>query len=107
MKSKCARLSVITSVFSAGLLLSAAITCVHAQEAHAGPFNTVPVRSSQETSIATGWLPPIIVGKNVDVTPKTGAQSETSVAVDPGPDQPEAHSHERERPEQRGCCWGL
>jgi hypothetical protein len=83
MKSKCARLSVITSVFSAGLLLSAAIPCVHAQEAHAGPFNTVPVRSSQETSIATGWLPPIIVGKNVDVTPKTGAQSETSVAVDP------------------------
>jgi hypothetical protein len=83
MKSKCARLSVITSVFSAGLLLSAAIPSVHAQEAHAGPFNTVPVRSSQETSIAPDWLPPIIVGKNVDVTPKTGAQSETSVAVDP------------------------
>jgi hypothetical protein len=84
MKSNRARLSVIAaSVFSAGLLLSATIPSVHAQDAQTRRFNTIPVPSSQETPFSPDWLPPITVGKNVDATPKPGPQSETSVAVDP------------------------
>jgi len=82
MQNKTASRSLMAGVFAAGLLCLT-ISSVHAQDAHAGPFNTVPVRSSQEISISPNWLPPIIVGKNVDVTPELGPQSETSVAVDP------------------------
>jgi hypothetical protein len=84
MKNSCARLLVIASVFAAGLLfVSATVTRANAQDAQPGPFNTIPVRSTQEMSISQDWPPAIIVGKNVDATPLSGPQSETSVAVDP------------------------
>jgi hypothetical protein len=84
MKNNSTRLLVIAGVFAAGLLfVSATITSAHAQGAPTRPFNTIPARSSPETSLSTDWLNWITVGKNVDVTPLTGPQSETSVAVDP------------------------
>jgi hypothetical protein len=43
-------------------------------------FNTVPFKSSSGPG---GRLAPLRVNKNVNITHKTGAQSETSIAVDP------------------------
>jgi len=84
MKQFTARMLAMASVFAAGLLLvSAIITTATAQDAQTRPFSTVPLRSQLATSVSPDWPPTIIVGKNVDVTPKTGPQSETSVAVDP------------------------
>jgi hypothetical protein len=84
MRNRIARLFVIASVFAAGLLfVSATITRANAQDAQPGPFNTVPVRNQQATSISQDWPPAIVVGKNVNVTNEPGAQSETAVAVDP------------------------
>jgi hypothetical protein len=42
-------------------------------------FNTVPFRSNS----GPGGLAPAVVGQNVNMTHKSGAQSETSIAVDP------------------------
>jgi hypothetical protein len=84
MKNNSTRLLVIASLFAAGLLFaSATITSANAQNTQTRPFSTVPVRSSQETSVSPDWPPAIIVGKNVNVTDEPGPQSETSVAVDP------------------------
>jgi hypothetical protein len=83
MTNNNARLLVVAGVFAAVLLFVGVTTGAYAQDAQTRPFNTIPVRSSQETSISTDWLNWITVGKNVDATPLLGAQSETSVAVDP------------------------
>jgi hypothetical protein len=84
MKQFTARMLAMASAFAAGLLLvGAIITTATAQDAQTRPFSTVPVRSQLATSVSPDWPPTIIVGKNVDVTPKAGPQSETSVAVDP------------------------
>lgn len=64
------------------LSVSATIPVANAQEANYGPFNTIPVRSQQASSLP-GPVGAITVGKNIDVSNKSGAQSETSVAVDP------------------------
>lgn len=45
-------------------------------------FSTVPALTNQPI-ISEGPRPPVVIGKNVDVSNKSGAQSETSVAVDP------------------------
>jgi hypothetical protein len=68
---------------AAGLLLVSATIHAAAQDVQTRPFSTVPVRSQQSTFISPDWLPPIVVGKNVNVTNEAGPQSETSVAADP------------------------
>jgi hypothetical protein len=84
VRNKSARLIVVASVFAAGLLfVSATITSAYAQDTQTRPFNTVPVRSQQGTSVSPDWPPAIVVGKNVNVTNEAGPQSETSVAADP------------------------
>src|SRR5215471_17374826 len=61
--------------------LSATIHSANAQNPQAGPFNTIPVRSQQLPQQV--GLGSIKAGKNVNVSNEAGAQSETSVAVDP------------------------
>jgi hypothetical protein len=70
--------------FAAGLLFAgAAIPSASAQQApQPRPFSTIPAIASQP-SIAGQSYGPITFGPNVNVTNKPGAQSETSVAVDP------------------------
>src|SRR5438477_8890725 len=46
-------------------------------------YNTVPVRLAGPSHAFTVDAPGSLVGKNVDVTRRTGAQSETAIAVDP------------------------
>src|SRR5690349_11134131 len=74
------RIRSTATVFLAVLLL-ALITTPNAA-AQTRPCSTAPmphpVASSSDSSI-----PPITLGTNVNVTNETGAQSETSVAVDP------------------------
>jgi hypothetical protein len=56
----------------------------HAQSSQPGAFNTVPVRSTQAaSSLEEFGLPLLTIGPNVNVTNKSGAQSETAVAADP------------------------
>jgi hypothetical protein len=83
MRQITARVLTLASVFAAGLLFVNTAITANAQDSQTRPFSTVPVRSAQEISISPDWPPAIIVGKNVDVTPLPGPQSETSVAVDP------------------------
>jgi hypothetical protein len=67
----------LTACLAAGLLLAG----VSAQ-AQAG-FNTIPVRNTQVAQRGPEPVGSIVIGANVNVTNKSGAQSETSVAVDP------------------------
>jgi len=84
MTNSRVRLVVLAIALAAGLLLvSAATTSAQTQDGQIRPFSTVPLRSAQEMSVSQDWPAPIVVGKNVDVTPLPGPQSETSVAVDP------------------------
>jgi hypothetical protein len=84
MRKKAARLIVITSVFTVGLLLaSATINLANAQDTQIKLYNTVPVRNTDGVSLPQDWLAAIVVGKNINVTDEPGPQSETSVAVDP------------------------
>src|SRR5438105_3874126 len=46
------------------------------------PFNTVPMRSTQQP-LSQESIGSIIIGPNVNITNKSGPQSETGVAVDP------------------------
>ncbi len=54
-----------------------------AQDASPGPNNTIPLRSYQSRPESNVWGPAITTGTNVNITNAAGAQSETSVAVDP------------------------
>jgi len=84
MKKGIARTLATAGVFAAGLLLvSAAIPGADGQDVQPRPFSTIPVRSAQVESVSPDWPAPIVTGKNVNVTHEPGAQSETSVAVDP------------------------
>jgi hypothetical protein len=62
----------------AGLLFATA-----ALSAQTRPFSTAPFRSSPARSFPQEASEPIQIGTNVNVTKQSGAQSETSVAVDP------------------------
>ena len=67
----------------AGLLLATA--AIPGASAQSRPFSTAPVRSAQAAPV-TGderGIQALFIGPNVNVTNKAGAQSETSVAVDP------------------------
>jgi hypothetical protein len=46
-------------------------------------YSTAPIRTQQVPPILEDGPGAIVIGKNVNITNKTGAQSETSVAVDP------------------------
>jgi len=67
-----------TALLTGLLLTTASIPGAHAQS----KFSTAPVRSPFAPTVF-GELAPITIGTNVNVTNESGAQSETSVAVDP------------------------
>jgi hypothetical protein len=70
----------MVTVFLSGLLF--ALIATPNAGAQTRPFSTAPVPHPVAGSSDPGSLP-ITVGTNVNVTNQTGAQSETSVAVDP------------------------
>lgn len=74
---RIARIAVAMALFA-----GAALTSTKAQDAQTHPFSTYPMRSLQPV---TPGVPgePITIGHNVNITNEPGAQSETSVAVDP------------------------
>src|SRR5438309_946896 len=75
-------LSLLLSPFTVGLLfLGTIVPGAGAQGVQPGVLNTIPVRTRQ-TAQQTG-SGSIKAGKNVNVSNEAGAQSETSVAVDP------------------------
>ncbi len=64
------------------LAASVAVSTALAQSAQPKAFNTVPIPNAKRSALQ--YVPPAIgVGPNLNVTNKTGAQSETSNAVDP------------------------
>src|SRR5205085_11296417 len=67
-----ARLLVVLSALTFGVVIASAQT----------RFSTVPMRSTQQPLLLED-LGSIIIGPNVNITNKSGAQSETGVAVDP------------------------
>ena len=71
-----ARLLVVASA-----LFGATITGANAQTAQPGNFSTFPAKTQMQLSPEARLL--ITVGKNKNVSNEAGAQSETSVAVDP------------------------
>jgi hypothetical protein len=73
MRQFTARLLVILSAFTFGAVIAGAQT---------RPFSTVPARSSQQP-LWQDSFGSIVIGPNVNITNKTGPQSETGVAVDP------------------------
>src|SRR6476660_7459701 len=73
MREFTARLLVVLSALTFGLGIANAQT----------RFNTVPMRSTQSAPLWEDSIGSIIIGANVNITNKTGAQSETGVAVDP------------------------
>ena len=77
MKPTTARMLVVASA-----LFSATITGANAQTAQPGSFNTFPAKTPQMQLSPEARLL-ITVGKNKNVSNEAGAQSETSVAVDP------------------------
>ncbi len=69
----------LLGIVAASLLL--AITAI-AQQTQPKSFNTVPVPMASRSLLR--YVPPAVgIGPNINVTNKTGAQSETSNAVDP------------------------
>jgi len=66
----------ITLIVAAGILVLNANAQNHA-------YNTVPMRNSNTASLAEDFVGSISLGANVNITNKSGPQSETSVAVDP------------------------
>ncbi len=78
MKQIADRFSSIATVLMAGLLfLTGTIS------AQTRPFSTAPLKSSATGSFDQETFDPLLIGSNVNVTNKSGAQSETSVAADP------------------------
>ena len=82
MRSPSNRLLVFATAFVTGLLL-ATLGIPDATAQPASSFNTVPVRSPLSTQLSGEPNLLVTVGTNVNVTNEAGAQSETSVAVDP------------------------
>jgi hypothetical protein len=81
MKQHPSRPAVTVATLVTGFLfVTLTISSATAQSA---AFNTAPVRSSQAAQSSGDELFSVIVGTNVNVTNEAGAQSETSVAVDP------------------------
>jgi hypothetical protein len=81
MKRSMSRLFSLSAACSVGLLVTSASIVATAQST---PYNTVPVRPSFVAPVIEDDLGTFItVGTNVNVTNENGAQSETSVAVDP------------------------
>ncbi|HEV2177441.1 MAG TPA: sialidase family protein [Terriglobia bacterium] len=74
----------VVSILAAGLVFaSATITSASAQDfPQPRAFSTIPMRASQPSTFeeSAGSL---VLGKNVNITREAGAQSETSVGVDP------------------------
>ena len=82
MKSTFSHALSILSTLAIGLsFVSPTTPLANAQNVQPGVFNTIPVRTRQ-TPQQFGSNS-IVVGKNVNVSNESGAQSETSVAVDP------------------------
>jgi len=80
MKNHFLRLSVAVGALATGfMIMTASLPSALAQT----PYNTVPVHNPFAAPILTETAPPFTFGPNKNVTNKTGAQSETSVAVDP------------------------
>ncbi|HZQ70754.1 MAG TPA: sialidase family protein [Terriglobales bacterium] len=67
---------IITLLLAAGIFVSSAI-------AQTKTYNTVPMRNSLSSYQVEDFVGSITLGANVNVTNKTGPQSETSVATDP------------------------
>src|SRR5579872_1492535 len=82
MRSPSHRLLVFATAFVTGLLF-ATLGIPDATAQAASSFNTVPVRSPLSTQLSGEPNLLVTVGTNVNVTNEAGAQSETSVAVDP------------------------
>ena len=80
MRKTADRVHLTAAVLFAGLLL--AFTTTPNANAQTRPFSTAPQPRPATVSSDEGILP-ITLGTNVNVTNQTGAQSETSVAVDP------------------------
>jgi len=78
MKQIADRFCSLTTVFAAGLLFVAATSTAQTR-----PFSTAPLQSSSTTLFDQDTFAPLHIGTNVNVTNQSGAQSETSVAVDP------------------------
>src|SRR5437667_9073938 len=73
MRQFTARLLVVLSALTFGAVITVAQT---------RPFNTVPITSTQHP-LRQDSIGSIVIGPNVNITNKSGAQSETGVAVDP------------------------
>jgi len=81
MKHFADRLLIIATALVTGLLF--VTVTVSGVAAQTQSFSTAPVRSPQGAAPSGEIIPPFTLGSNVNVTNKAGAQSETSVAVDP------------------------
>jgi hypothetical protein len=78
MKQIAYRFSSIATALATGLLLASATA-----GAQTRPFSTAPLKSAPSTFTDQNAFDPSHIGTNVNVTNQSGAQSETSVAVDP------------------------
>src|SRR5436190_3244836 len=78
MKQIVERSSSIATLLVAGLLFVTGTTTAQTR-----PFSTAPLKSSANNSVDEDTFAPLHIGSNVNVTNKSGAQSETSVGVDP------------------------
>jgi hypothetical protein len=67
----------------ATLLVAAGIVAVPIANAQNHAYNSVPIRNSNSPYIVEDYVGSISLGANVNVTNKSGPQSETSVATDP------------------------
>ena len=72
-------LQIVCALAVGSLLISGAA----AQSAQHQTFNSVPQRSSTQVPLFEEYIGSLVIGANVNVTNKTGAQSETGVGVDP------------------------
>jgi hypothetical protein len=81
MKQSTAQALLIAGALFAALLCVGVTATSAAAQAQA--FNTVPVRTLQGVPIPDDSTGSILIGPNVNITNKSGPQSETGVAVDP------------------------
>jgi hypothetical protein len=81
MKQLADRLLFIASTLVTGLLF--VTVTISGARAQSRPFSTAPVRSPQAAPPSGEASSLVTIGTNVNVTNEAGAQSETSVAVDP------------------------
>jgi len=81
-KSRTGALAAAGAMAAALFFVGASIEGAGPQRPQPRPFSTVPAVSSQSFAPG-GHSGSVVLGKNVNVTDKSGAQSETSVASDP------------------------